>query len=450
MTSAVIKSDFDTIFALSTPVGGALAVIRVSGAQTLAAVSARFDGTTAHRRCSFGHILDENGSAIDECTVTYFASPHSYTGEDCAEITVHGSYAVVNAVLGSLGAFGLRPAEAGEFTKRAFLNGKLDLCMAEAVMDIISSSTEAARRAASDQLNGGLSRRVNALYNSLTQTAAYIDAVLDFPDEMEDDLAASEDLAEKLRTVLAELETLINNGDACRVLREGARVVIFGRPNAGKSSLFNALLEHDRAIVSQEAGTTRDIVEERISVEGVPVVLVDTAGVRSAEGHAEAMGVDRALAELDRASLILAVFDSSSPLTEEDAALLERTERSRSIAVLTKADISPVISPDEDGLFMGMPAVVTSVISGIGLQELRQCMAMRLLPSDETAIVTNSRHIEALRSAALSLRSALCEPLPECRAADIRDAMGQLGVITGREVSDDIIDSIFATFCVGK
>lgn len=442
------------IFALSTPVGGALAVIRISGGIARQAVQRYFSGRLAHRVCSYGHFSGSDGEFIDECTAVFFEAPHSYTGEDCVELTVHGSYAVVNAVLATLGEFSaggekLRPAQAGEFTKRAFLNGKMDLCRAEAVMDVICASTELALKAASEQLRGGLSKKLDALYNRLIAIASLIDATIDFPDEMDEQTEIS-NIDNAVVSVRDDIEALVKDGECCRILRDGARVVLIGRPNAGKSSLMNALLCRDRAIVAKERGTTRDTIEESTSFGGVPTVLVDTAGIRFAESEAEALGIERALCEAQFASLVLAVFDGSQELSPDDEQVKAAIRSVPSIAVITKNDLPQRLFVDSDGKFCTLPAICTSAADGSGLDALKSSIAHRLMPEGELPIVTNVRHIAALKAAASALWDCAEVDLLECKAADIRDALESIGAITGKNVSEDVIDAIFSKFCVGK
>lgn len=476
---ASMISEYDTIFALSTPAGGAIALIRVSGDMTRKAIASLFTGKLIHRRSSYGEIRF-GGDLIDTCNVTFFESPHSYTGEDMAEIGVHGSHAVVEAVFDALTSLGLRRAEAGEFTKRAFLNGKLDLAQADAVMDMISSKAELSRKAAANQLEGDLSRRIGDIYERLTAAAALISATIDFPDEM-DAITDSSAVIEELRKIRNELRDLANNGLRFSLLREGARVALVGRPNAGKSSLLNALIGKDRAIVTPIAGTTRDTIEAPASVCGIPVIFIDTAGVRSAADAIEAIGVQRTKAEIAKADLVLALFDGSSELMNEDIELLHIVSSCRILPVVTKADVFDMDSLKLDLSLLeksictdneickeaisscdpvqrsssyshrSLPApIFISSLTGEGLDKLRTEIAAMLIPSGESAIVTNRRHIDELSFAADALDSAIMTYELDCIATDIRNAMLHVGAITGDTADEDVIDAVFSKFCVGK
>ena len=453
----------DTVFALSTPVGGAIAIIRISGANTRALLGRLFQGRAEHRRASFGRIVDEKGETVDTCTVTCFDSPHSYTGEDTAEIALHGSLAVVRRVSELIAGTGLaRPAEPGEFTKRAYLNGKMDLAQAEAVMDLIASSAERSRRAAAMQLEGRLSAVIGSLYArtkaACAMTAAYMD---DESGEMD---SAPEEIGRRIEGLNAEIAALIKGGMRSRVLREGARAAIIGSPNVGKSSLLNALLLRERAIVTDIPGTTRDTLEEPASIEGVPVVFVDTAGIRETEDEVEKIGVQRAGRELENADIVLLVIDSSRDINESDAAIIKRAAEKcgqKTLAVLTKSDLAPVVLPGADGRFefdnggetISLPAVRISAVTGEGLDALRAAAAAMIAPTESETTVTNGRHIAALERANACLSSAAEElyALPDAAYQNIREAMELLGSIVGRaDTAEELVDEIFASFCMGK
>ena len=443
-----------TVFALSTPVGGAITVLRITGGDSRAALSSVFTGKIEHGRIFHGRIVDESGGTVDEAMAVFFAGPRSYTGEDMAEIYCHGSYAVVQRLTELLSASGLAvPAEAGEFTKRAYLNGKMDLIEAEAVMDLVSSSAERSRRAAVLQLSGRLSAVIGSFYDRVKLSAAEL---ANFMDDDSGEIELHEhDFSLKLKEIFNEITLLADSGMRLRILRDGAKLAIIGSPNVGKSSLLNALIMRDRAIVTPIPGTTRDTVEESLSVEGIPVVLVDTAGIRESSDAVERIGISRSLAAADEADLILMLFDGTREPDGGDMSILERICGRKAIAVLTKADLENVISPDGKGLFLGFRAVRTSAVTGEGLSGLRKAIASELLPSDcDDPIITNTRHIAALRSSASSLSAASGLILSgdfDAAFFELREAMdGLAGILGVGDPSEELIDSVFKEFCIGK
>ena len=449
-------NNVNTVFALSTPVGGAIAIIRITGPEAKRAAAAVFTGALEHRRVSYGRITDADGSTVDTCCGVYFAAPSSYTGEDMAELSIHGSPAVASKTAELIAATGLAvPAEPGEFTKRAYLNGKMDLARAEAVMDLIASSAERQRKAAASQLEGRLSGEIASLYERLRLACARLS------NAMEDDTGEAEldeaSLIAEIDPIRAEIAALAEGGMRSRILREGARAAIIGSPNAGKSSLLNALLLKERAIVTETPGTTRDTLEEAASIEGLPVVFVDTAGIRETFDSIELMGIERSRRAAEEADIVLWLVDGSRPFSSEDEAICAFIAPERAVAVITKADLPAVIFPDESGLFCGLDAVCISALTGEGLGELKKLIAGRLLPgegSEAEGLVTNVRHITALENAADSLFRA-CERLsgldPDAAFFELRSAMGSLAAIIGRDdPAEDLVDSIFAHFCMGK
>ena len=442
-----------TVFALATPLGGAIAMIRISGENARALLERLFTGRIEHRRVSYGRITDGAGETVDTCTAVFYAAPDSYTGEDCAEISFHGSYAVAVRLAELIEGTGLAsPAEPGEFTKRAYLNGKMDLAQAEAVMDIVSSTAEKQRRAAARQLEGRLSAAVASLYKRLSAVSALIAAAMD--DDTGETEADEEGVLAELSTLSAELDSLSAGGMRARVLREGARIAIIGSPNVGKSSLLNALIMRERAIVTPIPGTTRDTVEEAASVEGIPVVFVDTAGIRETADEVERMGIERSLRECGEAELVLWLIEGARGLSNEDEEIRRGLDPQKTIAVITKNDLEQVVGPDTEGRLCGFPAVTVSSLTGEGLGELKLAIAKKLVPAEAEALVTNRRHIAALSCAAHSVSEA--EALLRCGMTDaaffeLRTAMDQLAAITGREdPAEDLVNEIFANFCVGK
>lgn len=439
----------DLIYALATPVGGAIAVVRLSGTGAKKLLYTVFTGRGAPREMAYGRIVNEAGEPLDQAMAAFFPAPRSYTGEDMAELYLHGGQTTVRRVLALLGrhARGARP---GEFTERAFLNGKLDLAQAEAVMDLINAGAERSANSALAQLTGRLSERIAAVEAQLLDALSGLEAAIDYPEELEDDVTSA--LPGVLAAAEAELAALIGAGLSGRVLREGARVALIGRPNAGKSSLLNALAGAERAIVTQFAGTTRDVLEEAVSMDGIPVTLFDTAGIRAADDPVERIGVERARRAAERADLLLLCFDAAAPLSEEDEALLAETAGRSRLAVCCKDDL-PALWEAEALSPYGIEAVAVSAETGEGLAALRRAIAARIAPAAESALVTNARHIEALQRAAASVADAEKSAggtEPELVATDLREALAALGQITGREASADLIERIFSKFCVGK
>lgn len=437
-----MRNSEDTIYAPSTAIGGAIAVLRVSGPR--AKETARiFDRGFASEpgMMRFVRVQDDK-EPIDDAMAVYFSAPASYTGEDMVEIDCHGGHQTVQRILGLLSGLGFRPAEGGEFTRRAFLNGKMDLAQAEAVMDIITADAEQSRKAALNQLHGSVSRAIHDVEDVLLDALSGIDAAIDYPEEAEQDCIAR--LPEQLGAGRSKAERLLADGRRGRVLRDGLRVVILGRPNTGKSSLMNALAGFERAIVTDIAGTTRDVLDERLSFDGVPVRLIDTAGIREATDRAEQIGVDRALDEMRRADVQLVLLDGSAPLTAEDKMLIETTENGiPRILVVNKCDLPR--QTDYAG------AISISAKTGQGLEELKREVLRLAAPQDaDCNAITNERHLHALEQACAALCSAEQAEELDCKATDIRAALQALGSITGTDVDATVIDRIFERFCVGK
>ena len=439
----------DLIYALATPVGGAIAVVRISGPGAEALLRRVFTGRGAPREMAYGRVVDGAGETLDEAMAAFFPAPRSYTGEDMAELYLHGGQVTVRRVLALLGCHA-RSARPGEFTERAFLAGKMDLAQAEAVMDLINAGAERSAKSALAQLEGRLSARITDVERELLDALSGLEAAIDYPEELEDDVTSA--LPEVLAAAERELQALAGAGLSGRVLREGARVAIVGRPNAGKSSLLNALAGAERAIVTQFAGTTRDVLEETVSMEGVPVTLYDTAGIRAADDPVERIGVERARLAAERADLLLVCFDAAAPLTEEDLVLLRETEGRPRIAVCNKSDL-PALWSAETLAAQGISACSVSAETGEGLAALRHAIAVRVAPEQESALVTNARHIEALQLAAAAVAEARQNAGGaelELVATDLREALSALGQITGRTAAADLIERIFSKFCVGK
>lgn len=439
----------DTITALATPPGvSALALIRISGPLSGPIVrSLSGDLPAPAERRATVRVLRHGGAVLDEAVVTLFRGPGSYTGEDMAEIGCHGNPLILRQVLDAVLAAGARMARPGEFTQRAFLNGRMDLTQAEAVMDLVSARTELALRSAHAAREGRLGRSVETLRETLIDVLAHVEAHIDFPDE-DIEPAAALALRDKLSAERTGIQSLLATADAGRILREGVRTVIVGAPNAGKSSLLNALLGADRAIVTPLPGTTRDTIEDWINVEGIPLHLVDTAGIREAPGPAEAEGVRRSRRALAQAELVLHVVDASRAPEPADEALRSGYETSRAIVVANKCDLPAAFDPG---------GIRVSALTGDGIDALKREIARRVWtgpPPGEAAVTVNARHRDCLRRALDPLARATAglgsAAHPELVAADLREALGALTDIVGITTAEDILDRLFNTFCIGK
>ena len=430
-----------TVYAPSSALGGAVAVIRVSGSLTVNICEKLLTKPVVDRPGRLLHCtVRESGEDIDDCMAVFFAGPHSYTGEDMLEIHCHGGYASVTAILAALSRTGALPAEGGEFTKRAYLNGKMDLSRAEAVMDLVSAHADGSRKAALCQLQGGLESKIHAAEEELLEALSALDAAIDYPDEMEEE--ASLRVPERLDAVRRLLYRWIQEGRRAKVLRNGMRITLCGKPNVGKSSLLNCLLGEERAIVTSLPGTTRDILDEETVFHGIPVRLIDTAGIREANDLSEQIGVERAKKALESADLLYLLLDGSLPLEKEDLDLLEMTKAMKRIVIRTKADLPPCRDAFGD--------ISLSTVTGQGIEALKEKTLALAGPGDTDGTITNERHVFLLEKACSSVEDALNAEEPDCRATDIRDALCALGSISGRNADDAVIDRIFSRFCVGK
>ena len=453
-----------TIAAIATPpLPSAIGILRLSGDGAIEAAAAVFRPASGKslaeyesRRLVYGTLLGPDGAPIDQALATVSRAPRSYTGEDTAEFQCHGSPAVLHLGLEALFAQGVRQAGPGEFTRRAFLNGKLDLTQAEAVADLIDAETPAAVRQAAGQLSGALGRRVGAIYDGLVDLMAHFHAVLDYPDEDIDPFRA-DTIRAGLEEARAGLSALLATYERGRYIAGGVPCVLVGRPNAGKSSLLNALVGYDRAIVTDVPGTTRDTVEARCRLGGVVLKLIDTAGLRDTEDAVERIGVERSRAAMEGAALILVLWDGSVPPVEEDGALLERAAKlAPTILVHTKADLpsAPVPFVNLDPL---PPTVTVSAKTGQGLDELAEAVAA-LFPTGgaEAAgeLLTNARQAEAARRALAGVERAgeslAAGITPDALLTDVEEALSALGELTGASVREDVTARIFQRFCVGK
>jgi len=434
----------DTIAAISTPPGrSGIGVVRLSGpkARSIAAELVQVQEWLP-RHATVADLVDEDGNTVDHVVVTFFAAPHSYTAEDVIEISCHGSPVVLRFCLRRACTAGARLAEPGEFTLRAFLNGRLDLPQAEAIRDLIDSTTLYQARVAAQQAGGSVSRRLQPLKEQLLELIALLEAGIDFA---EDDVsvAGAEQILARLGPMQSQTEALIGSYRFGRLVHEGMSLAIVGRPNVGKSSVFNALLSEDRAIVTDIPGTTRDTVSETAEISGVPVRLVDTAGIREGQELVEKLGIERSLEAMADADLVLVVLDGSDPLTDEDSRILEMTPRR--LLVVNKADLPRRAEVAE-------PHISVSALTGAGLDDLRRAITPPLI--DETGFITSVRHEGLLREAAEALanaRRAVQNGIPhEMLLLDLYAALQPIDAITGATTADDILNRIFSTFCIGK
>ena len=437
----------DTIVAIATPAGrGGIGVVRISGpsAPEIAESILERDAPLEPRVATFTRARD-----IDEVVVTSFPAPHSYTGQHVVEVSAHGSPIVLDAIVRRAIGAGARLAEPGEFTLRAFLNGKRDLIQAEAVGDLIAAATPLQARVAFDQLEGTLTRRIASIDAELFDLIARLEASLDFPDEGYHFIEAS-DTAQRIARVIGGLDQLLGEARQGRIIRDGATVVIAGRTNVGKSSIFNALAGNDRAIVTEIAGTTRDLVTERIDLGGLPITLVDTAGWRDTTDIVEREGVARASKARDVADLVLVVLDGGTPMTADDDHLIQETAKSNRIIVANKSDIAVRLALEVD--------LRVSALTGAGIDRLRSAIVAALTGRDslrDTAAISNTRHIALINSARTSLvaahETAAADGTPEeFVLSDLQAARAHLDEIVGVRTSDDLLQHIFANFCIGK
>ena len=453
----------DTIAAVATPAGpGAIGILRLSGPGAADIAAACFrplgrKGLLDHptRTLVYGSLLDCEGQVIDQVLCTYSRGPASYTGEDTAELHCHGSPMVLSLGLEALFAQGARQAGPGEFTQRAFLNGRLDLAQAEGVADLLDARSREGARQAAGQLSGALSRKIAAIYSALVDVMAHFHAVLDYPDE-DIDPFTQEQLARDLEAQRQDLEALLSTYQRGRRLSRGVKCAIVGRPNAGKSSLLNTLAGYDRAIVTDIPGTTRDTVEETVELGGIPLRLIDTAGLRDSSDPIEQLGVERSRRAMEEAELILVVLDQSQPAREEDAALIRAAvERAPTIVVLNKQDLPCQLEWTEPlDLAASVPICAKT---GAGLDGLAELVA-QTFPRDPGSgygeLLTTQRQAEAAGRALESVRRA-GEALdlgvtPDALLTDVEEALSALGELTGQSVRDDVTDRIFQRFCVGK
>lgn len=457
----------ETIAGISTAAGsGGIGILRLSGDEAIDIADKLFvskkEGSLKERKShtvNYGHIVDPvDGRIYDEVLLMLMKAPHTYTKEDVIEINCHGGMVVIQKILELLLRAGARMAEPGEFTKRAFLNGRIDLSQAEAVIDIINSKTDMALKTSVDQLEGSLAKKIKGLRQRLIETIAHIEASIDYP-EYDMEHMTYEKIEEESLFIQKEVEKLLATADAGRIIKEGIKTVIVGKPNVGKSSLMNALLKEQRAIVTDVPGTTRDTLEEFINIAGVPLRIIDTAGIRETEDIVEQIGVKRSKEAMDEADLAIFVLDLSRPLTKEDEEIIELISDKKAIIVFNKSDLKKeldkeqVISRFTNGHFVDISAKEEL---GLELIEdiLKEMFLLGAINVNENTYITNVRHKDALLKAKESLEEvkiSLDAGMPEdCFAIDLKSTYEYLGEISGDSVNDSIIDQIFSQFCLGK
>ncbi len=456
--------EFDTIAAIATSIGeGGISIIRVSGDKSLDIIDSIFLGKNNKKLQDFksytmryGHIIDKEGSKLDEVIVSYMKGPKSFTAEDTIEINCHGGVVGTNRILQEVISAGARMAQPGEFTKRAFLNGRIDLSEAEAVMDIITSKTELSMKSALMQSEGSISREIRMLRNKLLSVIANIEVTVDYPEEDIEEVT-SEMVSVDVVSIISEIDILLSTADEGKILREGLSTVIVGKPNVGKSSLLNALVKEKRAIVTDVPGTTRDAIEEYISIEGIPVKIVDTAGIRETEDIVEKIGVQTSKDKIDEADLVILLLDSSNKLSQEDLEIIEYIKEKKYIVLLNKSDLGGKIEESELKDLKSKYITNISAKTGEGLNQLKEHIKDLFFNGEiktEGVFVTNIRHKQALIRAKENLVSSL-NALENTYAIDlasidIRNAWMNLGEITGEALEEDIIHKIFSEFCLGK
>ncbi len=452
----------ETIAAISTAYGeGGIGIIRISGPESLGILRRIFSckGSIESRRMTYGRIIDpEDSSIIDEVLAVYMKAPSTYTGEDVAEINCHGSTVSLRKTLALVLREGARMAEPGEFTKRAFLNGRLDLSQAEAVIDVIKAKADASYDAAISQMEGDLSRTVRQIRKNILDILVELTVNIDYPDEDIEQLTY-EKLQTGIKAAENEVEELLATAGTGRMIKEGIRVAIVGRPNVGKSSLMNGLLRQSRAIVTEVPGTTRDTIEETVSIRNIPVYLIDTAGIRQTEDVVEKIGIERTKEAFNNADLIVFIVDASEPLTEEDEDILARLEGRRALILLNKTDLGNTVTPGEIAdKSPNSDILYTCLLNGEGIKEIEDRIEELVyggqLSQKDCVMVNNVRHEELLRRALQFLVDA--ETITKAGEAldiieiDVREAYDLLGEIIGETVSDEVIDEVFSRFCLGK
>lgn len=455
---------FDTIAAISTPRGeGGIGIVRISGNEALDILAKIFVPKNLKEinelknfSINYGHLYEEDGKLLDESLVSIMKGPRTYTKEDIVEINCHGGYLITEKVLELVLRYGARHAEQGEFTRRAFLNGRIDLTQAEAVMDLIHSKTDKSISLSLDQLRGDLKEQIAILKKLLLDVAAHINVVLDYPEEgIDDPLPAN--LVENLENVMDTSNQLIASYTKGKMIKEGVKTAIVGKPNVGKSSLLNAILREERAIVTHIAGTTRDIIEEVINIKGIPLVLVDTAGIRTTEDIVENIGVEKSIEQIEKADLILFVIDGSTELNFEDFKIYEHLKNKKTIGIINKTDLDQ--KADLSSLKEINNWIEISAKENIGIQQMEDKIYSTIIKdeindSSQKIVITNIRHKSALektKDAIKNIFETINTGLPmDLIAVDLKEALDSLSEVTGEISTEDLLDHVFSNFCVGK
>jgi tRNA modification GTPase len=453
----------DAIVAISTAPGiGGIGIIRMSGKDCFKVLDKIFKAKNPQEienikgyTIKYGHIINEKNEIIDEVLVSYFKAPKSYTSENMCEISSHGGTIIMNKILDECMKNGANLAEPGEFTKRAFLSGRMDLSQAEAVIDVINSKTDKESKVAIDQLEGFLSEKISSIRSSLIDLMSDIDANIDYP-EYDVEEVTSEKMNSVLNNVSEELKELEESFYTGKILRDGIKTVIIGRPNAGKSSLLNVILNEERAIVTDIEGTTRDTIEEFVQIKGLPLKIIDTAGIRNAQDKVEQIGVDKAIEIAEKSDIIIAIFDISKELNEEDEKIINLIKDRNAIIVLNKIDI--IDKKIEKLEKINKPIIKISTKTREGIDKLYEKIAeifkLNEMASNGEIIISNKRHQYLIKNAAKEIvgaQEALKNNMPvELISSNLRNAMEELGKITGETVTDDVIKQIFSKFCLGK
>lgn len=456
-----------TIAAISTAIGEAgIGIVRISGNKALDIGNNIFKGNKVlelnelnSRKLIYGHIVDKKeDKVIDEVLISYMKAPSTYTREDMVEIYCHGGIISVKKILELILNNGGRLAEPGEFTKRAFLNGRLDLSQSEAVMDMIRAKTDKSFETSLDQLEGSLSKKIREIRNILLGMIAHVEASIDYPDEDLEEITY-EELENHGNKVKEEIEKLLSTADRGKILRDGLNTVILGKPNVGKSSLLNAILRENRAIVTDIPGTTRDIIEEYVNIDGIPLRIIDTAGIRDTKDLVEQIGVDRARETVRDADLVIAVFDASIDLSEEDYEIIDLIKDKKSIIIINKTDLD--IKYDEEyfkTLINNENIIVASITQGVGLDILEKSIKSMFYDGEveieSDTIITNIRHknqlIKSLDNINQSIEDIRANVPIDCIEVDLKNCWENLGEISGDTIGEDILDKIFSEFCIGK
>ena len=460
------NSEADTIAAISTPVGeGGISIIRISGDDAVKVAQRIYKGKdlskVASHTINYGHIIDpDTKQEVDEVMVSVMRAPHTYTRADVIEINCHGGLLATNRILQLVLSYGARMAEPGEFTKRAFLNGRIDLSQSEAVMDLIRAKTDKSMKVALNQLDGDLSRLIRHLRKDILDVLAQVEVNIDYPEYDDVEEMTTKMQKEKAVDIQQRIQALLKTAKQGKVLRDGLATAIIGRPNVGKSSLLNALLHEDKAIVTNVAGTTRDVIEEYVNVNGVPLKLIDTAGIRDTADTVEKIGVERSRQALDAADLVLLLIDNSAPLTAEDEKLLTATKDKQRIIILNKTDLPSQLDLDHLKELVGDSALIeTSIVKHEGMDQLGKQISHMFFDqgiesSQNNVMVTNARHIGLLHQANDALNDVLkgiADGMPvDLVQIDMTRCWDLLGEITGDSYQDELLDQLFSQFCLGK